>query len=334
MKSFGIILLALFAAYAGYQYAYPELAAWAKFEKTPEVIPGIVPEAAPETSHKSETKSAQVEPPDSQTGKATVGSEVTTDKPPTKEVENPPPGSNSTPEQPTVADTPPSQAESDEFKPPVFPPIEEVVKGWKEIPKKAFPREVTVMKDVEFAASTNGKEFHTKVASGGTIYVLDQAGDNLIGAPAPTSQLRAEIALNDTNLKQLLTDGYEQWKPKMVEYQRRQWNFKKMAKDNPVESGITIPMGSGGRPVRGADGTYPLLIASMKSGGVTEITPANVKKWGAVNVEKIDGQEYYTIIVDYTTKTMFGNFDTSAQARIRDGKVVKWVYTGSGEQVP
>jgi hypothetical protein len=31
---------------------------------------------------------------------------------------------------------------------------------------------------------------------------------------------------------------------------------------------------------------------------------------------------------------MFGDFDTQAQARVANGKVEKWIYTGSGEVVP
>jgi endo-alpha-1,4-polygalactosaminidase (GH114 family) len=72
----------------------------------------------------------------------------------------------------------------------------------------------------------------------------------------------------------------------------------------------------------------------MKAGQVTEITPTNIKKWGDAQLEKIDEKEYWTIIVDYTTKTMFGDFDTQAQARVFGGKVEKWIYTGSGEVVP
>ncbi len=87
-------------------------------------------------------------------------------------------------------------------------------------------------------------------------------------------------------------------------------------------------------PKRDADGTYPVILASMKAGQVTEITPTNIKKVGKPAQEKIDGKNYWTIIVNYTTKTMFGDFDTEAQARIMNGKVEKWVYTGSGEVVP
>ncbi|HEY2574547.1 MAG TPA: hypothetical protein VGH65_10765, partial [Verrucomicrobiaceae bacterium] len=171
-------------------------------------------------------------------------------------------------------------------------------------------------------------------AAGNKVQVLEQNGDKVVVAPTPTSPARVEVALTDTDLKQLLTNAYERWKPEMIKYLQRQWEFKKMAKSS--SSGATSPKvaARNDKPERNPDGSYPILLASMKSGGVTEITPANVRKWGDLNVQKIDGQEYFTVIVDYTTKTMFGDFTTSAQARIRDGKVVKWIYTGSGEVVP
>jgi hypothetical protein len=72
----------------------------------------------------------------------------------------------------------------------------------------------------------------------------------------------------------------------------------------------------------------------MSAGEVTEIKPDNIKEWGEVAREKIDDTDFWTIIVKYETVTMFGKFDTEAQARVKNGKVLKWVYTGSGEVVP
>ncbi len=322
MKTFGIILLALLAGFVGYQFVYPKLEEWANFETLSEIVPNQQPE------RQAQTPIDDFKNPDSRpvTEKPVITPEVT---PVMSE-----PGT--TPKlEPVVINEPPKKGTNpDEFQAPVFPPIEEVVKGWKEIPKKAFPREVTLLKKVEFLVSRDGKKFGTKVASGGKVYVLDQSGDKVIVAPAPTSPARVEIALGDTNLKELLTDGYERWKPAMIDYLRRQWNFKKLVKSIPDGASNSKLTGRNDKPERNPDGTYPLLLASMKSGGVTEITPANIRKWGSLNVERIDGQEYFTVIVDYTTKTMFGDFDTSAQARIRDGRVVKWIYTGSGEVVP
>ncbi|MDB6006677.1 MAG: hypothetical protein JWR15_3664, partial [Prosthecobacter sp.] len=91
---------------------------------------------------------------------------------------------------------------------------------------------------------------------------------------------------------------------------------------------------SNDKPTKDADGSYPLLLASMKSGEVTEIKPDNIKSWSDPTQEKIDGTEYWTVNVKYETQTMFGKFETEAQARIKNGRVEKWVYTGSGEVVP
>jgi hypothetical protein len=89
-----------------------------------------------------------------------------------------------------------------------------------------------------------------------------------------------------------------------------------------------------GKPLRNPNGSYPLLLASMKARQVTEITPANVKQWGDPVLQTIDGKKYWTVTVIYGIQTQFGVFQTEAQARVIDGTVEKWIYTGSGEQVP
>ncbi len=89
-----------------------------------------------------------------------------------------------------------------------------------------------------------------------------------------------------------------------------------------------------GKPLRSPDGSYPLLLASMKARQVTEVTPANVKKWSAAESQKIDGKDYWVVTVIYETQTQFGIFQTEAQARVIHGAVEKWIYSGSGEQVP
>ena len=216
----------------------------------------------------------------------------------------------------------------------MFPPIDEVVKGWREIPKGAFPRKVKLQKEVEFVANVGGGTVTTKIAPGGEVHALSQDGNNIVVAPTPTSPAHVTVAMSDTDLKEILTNAYANWKPQMVTYLRAQWDFQRNSKKNAVASSNPKLSGVKDKPERNPDGTYPLLLASMKAGQVTEITPTNIKKWGELQMEKIDGQEYFTVIVDYVTKTMFGDFPTAAQARIRDGKVVRWIYTGSAKWCP
>ena len=82
------------------------------------------------------------------------------------------------------------------------------------------------------------------------------------------------------------------------------------------------------------DDTYPLLIESMNSGQVTEVTPAKIKLWGVAEAEMINADPYWTIPVFYDVRTMFGSMETEAKALVQNGKVVRWIYSGSLEEVP
>lgn len=323
MKALGILLLAVLVGTLGYTVAYPKIFDPAFFPK--------------DRTNFTETKTAQPETP--KVAAVTPKEEPKPEPKPEPEMK-PEPKPEPKPELPTVAAAPgmgeatKKEEDPNEFHPPVFPPLEQVVKDWKEIPKKAFPRPVKLLKAVEFVMPI-GK---SKVGPGGMATAVDQDGDNLIVAPTETSPARSQIALDDTDLKQTLSQAYETWKVEMVAYKRRQFDFRKNAaqrqSETPAKGGKTTAVASNDKPERAGDGTYPLLLASMKAGQVTEITPTNIKKWSDATQEKIDGKQYWCVIVNYTTKTMFGDFDTEAQARILNGKVEKWVYTGSGEVVP
>ncbi len=324
MKALGILLLAVLVGALGYQVAYPKI-----FD------PSFFPK---DRTQFTETKTAQ---PPAQVAAVTPKEEPKAEPKPEPEMAKPEPKPEPKPELPAVAAAPgmgeatKKEEDPNEFHPPQFPALDDVVKGWKEIPKKAFPRPVKLLKAVEFVMPI-GK---SKVGPGGMATAVDQDGDNLIVAPTETSPARSQVSIDDTDLKQTLSQAYETWKVEMVAYKRRQFEFRKNAATRQSEAPSKDPKkavanASNDKPERAGDGTYPLLLASMKGGQVTEITPTNIKKWGEATQEKIDGKNYWCVIVNYTTKTMFGDFDTEAQARVLNGKVEKWVYTGSGEVVP
>ncbi|HEY1048830.1 MAG TPA: hypothetical protein VGE39_03715, partial [Prosthecobacter sp.] len=158
-----------------------------------------------------------------------------------------------------------------------------------------------------------------------------------VGAAAG-SPMRGQVAMDDTDFKQVFTTGYEQLKVARTEAARKAHEYQlasaERAKNAPPPSAKGGSGSSNDKPAKDEDGTYPLLVASMKAGEVTEIKLDNIKSWGDPAQEKIDGTDYWTVNVKYETQTMFGKFETEAQARIKNGKVDKWVYTGSGEVVP
>ena len=322
MKALGALVILALVGYAGFQYAYQpivvDLLGFAKpappappVEKAPVIVSVEPPPMAPKVEEPKPEMPKLPEP-----------------------VPTPPPAMPAIPAN-LGASVP--VADADGFTPPTFPPIEDVVKNWMEIPKTAFPRPVKVKKPLEFATIVNGRQIgSSKVPAGGEAQVISQDGLTLTLAPSPTSSAHTQVTMDETDLKAVLNDAYERWKVAMTEYKRRQHLFAKESEGRASEakaSGKTAAA-SNDAPKKNAEGSYDLLLASMKAGQVTEITPSNVKKWGDVQIEKIDGKDYFTVIVDYTTKTMFGDFDTQAQARIAANKVEKWIYTGSGEVVP
>ncbi len=323
MKAFGIIFLSVIVAIAGYEYAYPKLDEKFDFKNM------IVVKHDPVDATEQPSMAKNDEPASLSKPRRSV-----TDSLPMPESakHEDTPSTPSFPKAVGSGELAKKDASSEDFLPPTFPPLEEVVKGWKEIPKKAFPRQVKLLKDVEFKMSVGS----SRVKAGGSAMALGQEGENLILAPTENSPAHSQVSLADTDLKDTLTQAYDTWKIKMAEWQRRQWEFRKTAAANAQNVVKSDPQSSNRSdgPKRNPDGTYDILLSSMKAGQVNEITPSNVKKWGQAQVTNINGKEYFTVIVNYTTKTMFGDFDVEAQARIMNGRVEKWVYTGSGEVVP
>lgn len=308
MKGLLVLILSAAVGYVAYQYLYPVLNETLKFERHQEATPQVAVAAAP----KPKQEIMVVEPP-----KPVMEAPKPQPKPEMKPVP--------VPEPPKPA---PPKPKSDEF-----PPIEVVVQNWTAIPKSAFPRQVKLKRDIDLKMKIGASTAATQVKAGGSIIAVGQEGTNLVVSPTETSPMRGQISIDDTDLKEILTAVYERWKVARADTLRRAQEFKlaaaERAKNAPAATATTASAGNV-KPTRDADGTYPLLLASMKSGQVTEIKPENIKEWG--EPQMVDGA--WTVIVKYETQTMFGKFDTEAQAQIKGGKVEKWIYTGSGEVVP
>lgn len=320
MKPLIVIILAIAVGYVAYEYVYPPFAEAMKFTKhvpPPEPKKEVV---AVVPAPKPEVKVAPVPKPEP--------------KPEPKMEPKPEP-------KPEMAQAPePPPVDPNAFVPPVFPPVEELTQNWAAVPKGFFakPKQVTVKKDLEIKMQMGKATAGTTFKAGSKIFVMDQQGPNLVVGATEGSPMRGQVAMDDTDFKEVFGAIYEQVKVQRTEEARRAHEYRlaaaERAKNAPAPAAGGGSGSSNDKPVKDADGTYPLLIASMKSGEVTEIKPDNVKSWGDVAQEKIDGTDYWTVNVKYETQTMFGKFETEAQARIKNGRVEKWVYTGSGEVVP
>lgn len=318
MKPLIVIALAIAVGYVSYEYVYPPFADAMKFTKH-------VPK---KEEPKQEVAVAPAPKPVKKEPKIVM--EAPAPKPEMKPEEP-------KPEMPKVPEPPP--VDPNAFVAPVFPPVDEVTQNWAVVPKGFFntPKQVTMKKDLELKMQMGKATAATTFKAGTKIFVMGQEGAKLVVGASAGSPMRGLVAMDETDFKEVFTAAYEQVKVVQTENARKAHEYRLAAAER-AKNAPAAPAGGGSssndKPTKAADGTYPLLLASMKAGEVTEIKPDNIKSWSDPTQEKIDGAEYWTVNVKYETQTMFGKFETEAQARIKNGRVEKWVYTGSGEVVP
>ncbi len=89
-----------------------------------------------------------------------------------------------------------------------------------------------------------------------------------------------------------------------------------------------------GPPPKKNDNGYPVMLSSIQKGEVTSIKISKIKRWGPLRAHLWDGKPYWSAAVTYPDDSSFGTLDTEAMAMIAGNRVIKWLYSSSGEDVP
>ncbi|MDZ4401062.1 hypothetical protein [Prosthecobacter sp.] len=243
------------------------------------------------------------------------------------------------PVKPVVVETPkpvaptPASASVAVSAGPRFDPIEVLTGNWQKIPPSAFapPREVQLLQEAEFKMSVGA----SKVAAGGIAFAISADNGVITLAPTATSPARAQLPIDSTDLKMRLNEVYEKWKIVRAAELKAIAAKKQMSSAQHVSAApSSSEADASGKPVRDSSGAYPLLVASMKRGQVTEITPENITGWQEPQPTTIQGKGGWAVKVNFNAKTVFGPQPAEAQALVLNGKVTGWYFTGSGEEVP
>jgi hypothetical protein len=252
---------------------------------------------------------------------------------------------------------------------PVFKPIEALVGDWKAIPRTAFPRQVTIKQPLDLKLS--GGIGNARLEAGTKVVALAAENGSLSLAPALDSPLQGELAIDQTDFKTVLAGVYERFKARkrddvLALRRNAQESRTTVTSTRPAGNPSTkSPAGSsnsslpelldgksadpspqvlasiGPRPPQNADGTVPAMITSINERQAaaarkqreSEPKLADIKSWTRLRVQDFEGEPYWASSVRYTARTIFGEFPAEALALIRQGKVVKWVYAGTGEPV-
>lgn len=325
MKSLFVTLLFFFAIFAAYDYFGAPAGQKILFKHLNHGAQDDAPVGTPTTQatvNENATSATAAEPPPA----APPMTEPTTAAPS--------PSAPSAPPTPPPAVTEAPKTEAGGFTPPKFDPIEVLTANWSKIPPSAFPRPVTLLKDALFKMSVGG----STIKAGAKAVALSLQDSQLTLAPTETSAARAIVPMDDTDLKTSITEGYERWKVARVAALRR-LHERKLAEASGSASATPAVAASGsvdpaGKPVAAADGSFPLLIAHLKSGAVTELLAENIRSWSDAVPFTHEGKPAWSVKVNAEVNTIFGLQPVEIMAVIRDGRVEGWYYTGTGEPVP
>ncbi|MCB1224900.1 MAG: hypothetical protein KDK99_03725 [Verrucomicrobiales bacterium] len=230
---------------------------------------------------------------------------------------------------PAPAPTPTDAGTS--FVPPQIASLEEVTQNWTLIPERAFPRQVVLKQPtaIRMAAGT------AELGVGTSVTALAAAAGQLTVAPTPTSSARGTVPVLGTDLPDQIRTTYEVWKSHRIELARKIWEARQSRTHSSLAD-TSAPAGAidpAGKPTRSPDGTYPLLLASIHSGQVNDIDPDTISRWGSAQPGTVAGQPGWLVNIDFVSHTIFGPIPTQAQAQIAQGRVQRWIYTGSQEEV-
>lgn len=214
------------------------------------------------------------------------------------------------------------------FVPPAMPSLDSLTQNWQTVPGSAFPRQVTLTKEVVFQMPAGS----ARLPAGAAVTALAFDKGSLTLAPTPESSARASLQIEATDFATQIARSYEEWKTLQIESARRRWERQRSIRQQAAT--MTSAVYPDGKPQPDATGAYPLLLASMNAGDVTEITPQKVIRWGRAEQREVDGQPTWCVNVEFKTIVYCGPIDATAQAQVRNGKVIAWIFPGSGEPVP
>jgi hypothetical protein len=239
---------------------------------------------------------------------------------------------------------------------PEFKPIEALVGNWLAIPPSAFPRQVILQAPVSMVVA--GGVGTARLDAGSKVLALGAHDGRLAIAPAIDSPVRGQVAIDQTNYKQVINDEYDRVKERKREevlaLRRTAQGSKVSVSEPPSVPGLPALLDAPGeeppaavlakigpRPAQDPDRTVPIVVASINERQLaaarnkreSEPKVSEIKSWGRVHYRDFEGQPYWAATVRYTARTIFGEFPAEAVALIRRGKVEKWVYAGTGEPV-
>ncbi len=213
---------------------------------------------------------------------------------------------------------------------PAFKEISEITKDWSLIPSRAFPRQVKTLVAINLEGAT-GK---VPLPAQSSALAVGMSQGMLVIMKSRDESARSLVPLANTDIKETLTALYEKYKTYKTEQVMKERQRARSLKERANGATSTELAAVGPKPKSEPGGIVTAMVESLRFKQIKETTEDRITAWGDLNIEEIDGKTYWTGSIQCTVDNpIFGPTPTEIMALIRDDKVIKWLYTGSKEEV-
>jgi hypothetical protein len=213
---------------------------------------------------------------------------------------------------------------------PTFKEISEITREWSLIPSRAFPRQVKTL----VAINLEGASGKVPLPAQSTALAVGMSQGMLVIMKSREEPARSLVPLANTDIKETLTALYEKYKTYKTEQVMKERQRARSLKERANGATPAELTAAGPKPKTEPGGIVTAMVESLRFKQIKETTEDRITAWGDLNVEEIDGKTYWTGSIQCTVDNpIFGPTPTEIMALIRDDKVIKWLYTGSKEEV-
>lgn len=212
---------------------------------------------------------------------------------------------------------------------PEILPLETIVDGWRNVPQRAYPKEVTTSETIAFELVINGQVAgSSNVAPGTPLKPVRLVGDQLTVASLANPTMSEVLPVDKTDFKQRITERYNAF----VDYKKQEIGKKRAAakaaiEKNPERLAILTGKAPAVADMSGDPRVAPVKM-SLKNGEAASVTLEEAKSFVYNGSEKVGGEyagTYETVTVNFEVSTIFGKFPAEYKALLKGGKVYAWI---------
>jgi len=213
---------------------------------------------------------------------------------------------------------------------PTFKEITEITKEWTSIPSRAFPRPVKTL----VAINLEGPAGKIPLPGQSTALAVGMTQGMLVLMKSREDPARSLVPLANTDIKETLSALYEKYKIYKTDQVMKERERARGLKAKANGASAAELAAAGPKPKTETGGIITAMVESLRAKQIKETTEERITAWGDLNIEQIEGKSYWTGTIQCTVdNAIFGPTPTELMALIRDGKVIKWLYSGSKEEV-